>query len=151
MGAVTSLSTRMRYADDFIITGNSKEWLEQEVKPAVVEFLAERGLVLSPEKTKITHIREGFDFLGWNIRQYDGKLLMKPSKANVKANVKAHLDKIREVIKANKMAKQANLIRLLNPILRGWANYHSHVVAKETFARVDARVWSMLWRWAVRR
>jgi RNA-directed DNA polymerase len=137
----------VRYADDFIITGNSKEWLEQEVKPAVVEFLAERGLVLSPEKTKITHIREGFDFLGWNIRQYDGKLLMKPSKANVKA----HLDKIREVIKANKMAKQANLIRLLNPILRGWANYHSHVVAKETFARVDTDVWSMLWRWAVRR
>jgi RNA-directed DNA polymerase len=137
----------VRYADDFIITGNSKEWLEQEVKPAVVEFLAERGLVLSPEKTKITHIREGFDFLGWNIRQYDGKLLMKPSKANVKA----HLDKIREVIKANKTAKQANLIRLLNPILRGWANYHSHVVAKETFARVDTDVWSMLWRWAVRR
>ena len=137
----------VRYADDFIITGNSKEWLEQEVKPAVVEFLAERGLVLSPEKTKITHIREGFDFLGWNIRKYDGKLLMKPSKANVKA----HLDKIREVIKANKTAKQANLIRLLNPILRGWANYHSHVVAKETFARVDADVWSMLWRWAVRR
>src|SRR3984893_14884947 len=137
----------VRYADDFIITGNSKEWLEQEGKPAVVEFLAERGLVLSPEKTKITHIREGFDFLGWNIRKYDGKLLMKPSKANVKA----HLDKIREVIKANKTAKQANLIRLLNPILRGWANYHSHVVAKETFARVDADVWSMLWRWAVRR
>ena len=79
--------------------------------------------------------------------KYNGKLLMKPSKANVKA----HLDKIREVIKANKTAKQANLIRLLNPILRGWANYHSHVVAKETFARVDTDVWSMLWRWAVRR
>jgi Group II intron, maturase-specific domain len=57
------------------------------------------------------------------IYMLDGKLLMKPSKANVKA----HLDKIREVIKANKMAKQANLIRLLNPILHGWANYHSHV------------------------
>jgi RNA-directed DNA polymerase len=137
----------VRYADDFIITGNSKEWLEHEVKPAVVEFLAERGLVLSPQKTKITHIKEGFDFLGWNIRKYNGKLLMKPSKANVKA----HLDKIREVIKANKTAKQANLIRLLNPVLRGWANYHSHVVAKETFARVDGRVWSMLWRWAARR
>ncbi|NPT59729.1 reverse transcriptase domain-containing protein [Paraburkholderia elongata] len=137
----------VRYADDFIITGNSKEWLEQEVKPVVVEFLAERGLVLSPEKTRITPIREGFDFLGWNIRKYNGKLLMKPSKANVKA----HLDKIREVIKANKTAKQANLIRPLNPVLRGWANYHSHVVAKETFVRVDTEVWSMLWRWAVRR
>ncbi|HXI91791.1 MAG TPA: group II intron maturase-specific domain-containing protein, partial [Blastocatellia bacterium] len=144
----TGLKMNMvRYADDFIITGHSKEWLEQEVKPAVVEFLAERGLVLSPEKTRITHIGEGFDFLGWNIRKYNGKLLMKPSKANVKA----HLDKIREVIKANKTAKQANLIRMLNPILRGWANYHSHVVAKATFARNDQQIWSMLWRWAVRR
>lgn len=137
----------VRYADDFIITGNSKEWLEQEVKPAVVEFLAKRGLVLSPEKTKITHIGEGFDFLGWNIRKYGGKLLMKPSKANVKA----HLDKIREIINGNKMAKQENLIRLLNPVLRGWANYHSHVVAKKTFSKVDKCVWSMLWRWAARR
>ncbi|SEK13342.1 group II intron reverse transcriptase/maturase [Paraburkholderia diazotrophica] len=144
----TGLKMNMvRYADDFVITGHSKEWLEQQVKPAVVEFLAERGLVLSPEKTRITHIGEGFDFLGWNIRKYNGKLLMKPSKANVKA----HLDKIREVIKANQTAKQANLIRLLNPILRGWANYHSHVVAKATFARNDSRIWSMLWRWAVRR
>lgn len=137
----------VRYADDFIITGYSQEWLEKEVKPAVVEFLAERGLILSPEKTKITHIRDGFDFLGWNIRKYNGKLLMKPSKANVKA----HLDKIREVIKANKTATQANLIKLLNPILRGWANYHSHVVAKKAFLRVDDKVWSMLWRWSVRR
>ena len=144
----TGLKMNMvRYADDFIITGHSKDWLEQEVKPAVVGFLAERGLVLSPEKTKVTHIKEGFDFLGWNIRKYNGKLLMKPSKANVKA----HLGKIREIIKANKTAKQTNLIRLLNPVLRGWANYHSHMVAKETFARVDTSVWSMLWRWAVRR
>jgi RNA-directed DNA polymerase len=145
----TGLKMNMvRYADDFIITGNSKEWLETEVKPAVVAFLAERGLILSPEKTKITHIKEGFDFLGWNIRKYNGgKLLMKPSKANVKA----HLDKIREIIKANKAAKQANLIRLLNPILRGWVNYHRHVVAKATFARVDKSVWSMLWQWATRR
>jgi RNA-directed DNA polymerase len=137
----------VRYADDFIITGHSKEWLEHEVRPAVAEFLAERGLVLSSEKTRITHIKNGFDFLGWNIRKYNGKLLMKPSKANVKA----HLDKIREIIKANKTAKQANLIRLLNPVLRGSANYHSHVVAKNAFDRVDHEVWSMLWRWAVRR
>ena len=137
----------VRYADDFIITGDSKEWLEQEVKPAVVEFLAERGLVLSPEKTKITHIKDGFDFLGWNIRKYDGKLLMKPSKANIKA----HLDKIRGIIKVNKATKQSDLIKRLNPVLRGWVNYHRHVVAKETFTRIDAIVWSLLWRWAARR
>jgi RNA-directed DNA polymerase len=137
----------VRYADDFIITGHSKEWLENEVKPRVVQFLAERGLVLSPEKTKVTHISEGFDFLGWNIRKYNGKLLIKPSKANVKA----HLDKIREIVKANKAISQAKLIVWLNPIVTGWANYHRHVVAKETFARVDHEVWSLLWRWAVRR
>ena len=137
----------VRYADDFIITGHSKEWLDNEVKPVVVEFLAERGLALSPEKTRITHIKDGFDFLGWNIRKYGGTLLMKPSKANVKA----HLDKVREVIKANKAITQANLIRLLNPILGGWATYHRHVVAKDTFARNDNKVWSKLWQWATRR
>ena len=137
----------VRYADDFIITGHSKEWLENEVKPLVIDFLAQRGLTLSPEKTKITHIEEGFDFLGWNIRKYNGKLLIKPSKANIKA----HLDKIREAIRTNQTAKQVNLIRLLNPILRGWANYHRHVVASKTFAYVDAMIWSWLWRWAARR
>lgn len=137
----------VRYADDFIITGSSKEGLEQEVKPVVIEFLAQRGLTLSPEKTKITHIEEGFDFLGWNIRKYNGKLLIKPSKANTQAL----LGKIREIIRANATAKQASLINQLNPILRGWADYHRHVVAQQTFDRVDHLVWSMLWRWAKRR
>ncbi|WP_413771020.1 group II intron maturase-specific domain-containing protein [Pseudomonas fluorescens] len=137
----------VRYADDFIITGCSKDWLENEVRPAVVEFLAERGLVLSPEKTKITHIGDGFDFLGWNLRKYNGKLLIKPSKTNIGAL----LAKLRELIKSNKTIRQANLIGLLNPVLRGWANYHSHVVAKKVFNQVDSAVWEMLWRWAVRR
>ena len=105
----------VRYADDFIITGYSKEWLEQKVMPIVVNFLAERGLILSPEKTRITHITEGFDFLGWNMRKYNGKLLIKPSKASIKV----HLDKIREIIQENRTARQADLIKLLNPVLRG--------------------------------
>ena len=130
-----------------VITGSSKELLEHEVIPVVVDFLKERGLSLSEEKTKITHITEGFDFLGWNMRKYNGKLLIKPSKANVKA----HRTKVREIIKANKTAKEVNLIRLLNPVLRGWANYHRHVVAKEAFARNDHAVWSTLWEWAIRR
>ena len=134
-------------ATHLIITGHSKEWLEQVVKPVVVEFLAVRGLTLSPSKTKITHIKEGFDFLGWNIRKYNGKLLMKPSKANVKA----HLDKIRGIIQGNKTAKQVNLIRQLNTVLQGWANYHRHVVAKDTFGKIDNTLWHMLWHWAARR
>jgi RNA-directed DNA polymerase len=137
----------VRYADDFIITGNSKELLENEVKPLVEKFLSTRGLELSPEKTSITHIDKGFDFLGVNIRKYSGKLLIKPSKKNVKAC----LDKVRNAIKDNKAAKQINLINLLNPIIRGWANYHKSVVAKETFNHVDDEIWKSLWQWANRR
>jgi RNA-directed DNA polymerase len=137
----------VRYADDFIITGISKELLEREVKPCVEAFLAERGLELSQEKTKITHISEGFDFLGQNVRKYDGKLLIKPSAKNVKA----FLDKVRETIRKNRSAKQENLIGLLNPMIRGWANYHRHVVSKKTYAMVDYHIWQSLWRWARRR
>ena len=136
-----------RYADDFVITGKSKELLENEVKPLVIEFLKERGLTLSAEKTKITHIDEGFDFLGWNMRKYDGKLLIKPSKRNVKA----FLDDIRETVKDNKALNQKLLIRLLNPKIKGWANYHKNVVASETFHRVDHEIWKILWQWAKRR
>src|SRR3546814_3654324 len=85
----------VRYADDFIITGATKEVLENEVRPMVEEFLAARGLTLSPEKTKITHIDDGFDFLGFNVRKYDGKLLIKPAKKNVSA----FLGKVREFVK----------------------------------------------------
>jgi RNA-directed DNA polymerase len=69
----------VRYADDFIITGDSKELLENEVRPLVEQFLTQRGLTLSADKTCITHIDQGFDFLGQNLRKYDGKPLVKPS------------------------------------------------------------------------
>ncbi len=134
----------IRYADDFVITGSSRELLENEVKPLIAKFLAARGLELSQEKTKITHINEGFDFLGQNIRKYNGKLLIKPSKANVKA----FLGKVREIVKRRKAAKQADLIKQLNPLIRGWANYHRHIVAKETFQSIDHEIWDALWRWA---
>ncbi|WP_244618407.1 group II intron reverse transcriptase/maturase [Rhodoferax sediminis] len=137
----------VRYADDFIVTGASRELLEQRVKPAVEEFLAARGLQLAPEKTLITHISRGFDFLGQNVRKYGDKLLIKPARKSVKAL----LDKVREVLGKNKAATQAQVIMLLNPILQGWAMFHRHVVAKATFARVDHLVWAKLWRWAKRR
>jgi len=137
----------VRYADDFIFTGNSKELLEDEVKPLVEKFLSARGLELSPEKTSVTHIDKGFDFLGVNIRKYSGKLLIKPSKKNVKACI----DKVRKAIKDNKAAKQINLIKMLNPIIKGWANYHKTVTAKEAFRLVDNEIWLSLWQWARRR
>jgi RNA-directed DNA polymerase len=137
----------IRYADDFLVTGRSKELLEQEVKPLVEQFMRERGLQLSPEKTLITHIDEGFDFLGQNVRKYNGKLLIKPSKKSMQA----HLDKIRETIKDNKTATAGHLITMLNPIIRGWANYHCHVVSSEIFHAVDNAIFKALWRWVKRR
>lgn len=137
----------VRYADDFIITGISQELLEDEVKPLVEAFMAERGLTLSPEKTVITHIDEGFDFLGQNLRKYKGKLLIKPSRKNLRT----FLHKVRYLINGNKTVTAGLLIYMLNPVLRGWANYHRHIVAKETFNYVDYRVWKMLWKWCRRR
>ena len=138
----------VRYADDFIITGISKELLENEVKPLVEGFMAERGLTLSPEKTVITHINDGFDFLGQNLRKYsNGKMLIKPSRKSVKSV----LGKVRDIVKGQKTITAGLLISQLNPILRGWANYHRHIVAKETFNYVDYRVWKLLWQWCRRR
>lgn len=137
----------VRYADDFVITGVSKEILEDEVKPWVEVFLAERGLQLSTEKTRITHVDAGFDFLGWNFRKYSGTLLIKPSKKNAQAFYR----KVKEVINRHKTVRQEDLIRMLNPMLRGWANYHRPVVAKETFSRMDHLLFRAIWRWAKRR
>lgn len=137
----------VRYADDFIITGSSKEFLENEVKPLVERFLLERGLQLSPEKTCITHIENGFDFLGQNLRRYGRKVLIKPSKKNMHS----FLEKVRGAIKRNSTAKQANLIGILNPIIRGWANYHRHIVASSAFQRAEMVIWRSLWRWAKHR
>lgn len=137
----------VRYADDFIITGRTEELLEKEVKPKVEEFLKTRGLELEKTKTKITHIDEGFDFLGWNFRKWNGKVITKPAMKNVTEVLK----KIRGIIKDNKTAKQENLIGLLNPIIRGWTEYHKGVVAKATFKKIDNELWNALWKWAKRR
>ena len=137
----------IRYADDFVITGCSKEWLDAEIRPWVETFLAQRGLRLSPEKTKVVHMDEGFDFLGWNFRKYNGKLLIKPSRKNVKAFYR----KVREIVKTHLSVKQGNLIAKLNPVLRGWAQYHHPVVAKATFNRMDSLIYWRLVRWARRR
>src|SRR3984893_17820824 len=124
----------IRYADDFIITGRTKELLEGEIKPLVEQFLQERGLELSPAKTVITHVEKGFDFLGQNVRKYpNGKLLIKPSKKNVKT----FLGGVRKTIKAALGMSAADLIHKLNPKIRGWANYHRHVVSTRTFDCAD--------------
>jgi len=135
------------YADDLVITGNSKELLEKQIKPKVETFLRERGLNLSKEKTKVVHIEHGFDFLGFNVRKYQEKLLIKPAKENIKD----FLAEIRATVKSNKSAKTENLINLLNPKIRGWANYYSKVVSKKVFSCVDEEIYKCLVTWAKRR
>jgi RNA-directed DNA polymerase len=137
----------VRFADDFIITGYARVFLESVVKPLVERFFKERGLELSPEKTVITHIEDGFDFLGQNIRKYNGKLLIKPSLKSIQMLLR----KIRNIVKANLQAKAENLIRLLNPIIRGWVQYHRHVVSKAVFSAIDHFIFKILWRWVRRR
>ncbi len=137
----------VRFADDFIVTGSNPALLEQEIKPLIERFLGERGLQLSPEKTHITHIEEGFDFLGQNIRKYGNQLLIKPAKKNIKA----FLRKIRATIKGYKQATAGQLINKLNPMIEGWANYHRHVASKKTFVRVDHEIFKAIWRWVKRR
>ena len=143
----------VRYADDFVITGNSKEVLVNEVKPLVEQFLRERGLELSQEKTVITHIEDGFDFLGQNVRKFrkqkedDTVVLIRPSNKNVQT----FLDKIRTFLDANMQAAAYWTVTKLNPMIRGWANYHCHSNSKETFVKVDTLIFKALWAWARRR
>ena len=148
LGGKSASVNFIRYADDFVITSKSKELLEGEVQPVVEQFLQQRGLELSPKKTVITHVEKGFDFLGQNVRRYpNGKLRITPSKKNVKT----FLDGIRQTIKDAGGMSAAALIEQLNPKIRGWANYHRHVVSKRTFGRVDHSIFFSLWQWARRR
>jgi RNA-directed DNA polymerase len=141
------LRGRFPRATRLVITGKSRQVLEETVKPAVVAFLRERGLILSEDKTHIVHIDQGFDFLGFNVRKYQGKLLIKPAKKNIKA----FLEEMRDIIKSHPTIKTESLIRLLNPKLKGWANYYRHVVSKETFSKVDNQIFQALKRWTKRR
>ena len=137
----------IRFADDFVITGESRAILEQDVMPLVTEFLQERGLVLAPEKTRIVHIDEGFDFLGFHFRKYGGKLLIKPSRASID-----HLRaKVKRILQRGRHWPQSEIISMLNPVLRGWGNYFRHVVSQVVFQKLDHWIWRLTWNWARRR
>ena len=137
----------VRYADDFIVTGATKEILEQKVKPALTAFLQPRGLELSEQKTVITSIHEGFNFLGHTVRKFEDKLLTFPAKSNVQTL----RDKTRLCIQSALGLSQEALLRKLNPLLQGWANYYRNGASKRTFEKLDYCIWNQLWRWAKRR
>ncbi len=136
-----------RYADDIVITGASKELLEDEVKPALEEFLAERRLKLSATKTKVVHISEGFDFLGKSFRKHGDKLLVTPSKAAVKR----FKVKIGEVISNSQGVSAYEMLMKLNLIIVGWRNYHQYANSKEAFSKLDYWITGKLMRWVRRR
>ncbi|MDR4510041.1 MAG: reverse transcriptase domain-containing protein [Candidatus Brocadiaceae bacterium] len=137
----------VRYADDFIVTGKSKTILEQKIKPAIVKFLSERGLKLSEEKTVITYIKHGFTFLGQTFRKQGNTLHITPSKEGVQALIR----KVGNIIRNHVSAPMEALFKKLNSVLRGWANYHRHVVSSEAFSSVDTYVFEQLWRMVRRR
>jgi len=137
----------VRYADDFIITANTKEMAE-ELKDIVSQFLENRGLTLSEEKTMITHIDDGFDFLGWTFRKFKGKLIVKPSKNSIKTLTRKCAAII---LKEGKADTQSELIRRLNQVIRGWTNYHRHVVASQAFSYINNTLYLLLQQWAKHR
>ena len=137
----------VRYADDFIVTAKTPERLKEVIKPVIERFLADRGLRLSEEKTKITSIADGFDFLGQNLRKHEDKLVIEPSKTSVQG----FLDKVRAIINSHKGHSAERLISTLNPIIRGWANYHRYSVCTRVFFRVDHIISGALFRWIRKR
>ncbi|MFM2288331.1 MAG: hypothetical protein RL684_1474, partial [Pseudomonadota bacterium] len=137
----------IRYADDFVVSGVSRDLLATKVKPLIADFLAERGLTLSDTKTVITRVADGFDFLGFRVQKRKRILYIGPSRRSTKALYA----KVREVLQKDRTARQADVIRQLNPILVGWANYHRTQMASRVFAVMDHRIFWALWRWAARR
>jgi len=158
----------IRYADDFVILHPDLDALKR-AKQIAAEWLNGMGLEMKPSKTRITHTlwevdgNVGFDFLGFNFHQYHrgkthcikgttGKLTgftasVRPSKESQKR----FLRKIRTILHSNRNISQVGLIRLLNPVLRGWGNYYSSVVSKQVFGKMDHFIFEKLWSWAKRR
>ena len=143
----------VRYADDFIVTAKTQEVLVDEIIPKINAFLTPRGVKLSEQKTKVTHISEGFDFLGQTIRKFWnrngqlGKIQIEPSKKSIES-IK---DRVKTICRSSGRLTQAQLIDRLNPVLRGWANYHRHIISGRTYAEINNFMWLRLRRWCKNR
>lgn len=149
----------VRYADDFVIVCKNKLEAKQ-IKAGIADYLHENiGLTLSDEKSRITHIDKGFDFLGFNFRKYTKRGLPKSAKqirdklliTPQKEKVHNLLRDCKRVIKENRSAKQDTLIHILNPKLLGWSLYYRHVVSKQTFSKINHIMFEKLIRWSIRR
>ncbi len=146
----------VRYADDFVIVARNEPEAE-EIKGEITEHLLKTtGLTVSEEKTNVTHINKGFNFLGFNFRKY--KTLKEGGKVKYTLSIQPQKEKVsdllkscKEILDSHKNATQRDVIKLLTPKLIGWAMYYRHVVSTRTFYRVDGKLWEMLYRWAKRR
>ncbi|MFI0977743.1 group II intron reverse transcriptase/maturase [Streptomyces sp. NPDC021093] len=133
----------VRYADDLVVLCHSED-AARRVKQDLARWLAPRGLTFNEDKTRIVHLNEGFDFLGFNVRRYDGKLLIKPSKEAVKRIRKRLHDEVRALRGSNAGA----VVKKLNPIIKGWATYYRTVVSSRIFGSLDKYMWTLTYKWA---
>ncbi|MEU2995897.1 group II intron reverse transcriptase/maturase [Streptomyces griseoincarnatus] len=135
----------VRYADDLVALCHSREQAEQ-VKAGLAEWLRPRGLVFNEDKTRVVHLEEGCDFLGFTIRRYHGKLLIKPSREAVRRI----RNRLRTEVRSLHGANAAAVLQRLNPIIRGWSAYYRSVVASEVFTALDDYMWKLTYKWATR-
>jgi len=134
----------IRYADDLVVHCHSRQEAIK-VKARLAVWLAPRGLAFNEHKTRIVTLEEGFDFLGFNARRYNGKLLIKPSKAAVRRIRK----RLSTELRALRGHNAAAVIKRLNPIIRGWAAYYRTQVSSQTFSGLDAHLWRLTYKWGL--
>src|SRR5689334_20802877 len=142
-GAKPGSPVVIRYADDVVVLCHSQEQAER-VKARLAEWLAPRGLAFNEDKTKIVHLSEGFDFLGFNVRRYNRKLLIKPSEAAVR-RLRERLASEMRILRGSNAAA---VIAVLTPVIRGWAAYYRGVVSSKVFHSLDTYVWRLTFKWA---
>jgi RNA-directed DNA polymerase len=134
----------IRYADDFVVHCHSRQEAN-EVKARLAAWLAPRGLTFNEDKTNIVTLQEGFDFLGFNVRRYRNKLLIKPSKAAIRRI----RERLRTELRSLRGTNAEAVIRRLNPIIRGWAAYYRTQVSSDTFKALDQHLWALTYKWAI--
>jgi len=141
--AVAGSPVLIRYADDFVALCHTRQQA-LEVKARLAAWLAPRGLAFNEDKTRVVTLVDGFDFLGFNVRRYGDKLLIKPSKAAIRRI----RERLRTELRSLRGFNAEAVIRRLNPIIRGWANYYRTHVAAEIFDELDQYLWRLTYKWA---
>ena len=141
--AVKGSPVLIRYADDFVALCHTRQQA-LEVKARLVAWLAPRGLAFNEDKTRVVTLQDGFDFLGFNVRRYGTKPLIKPSNAAVRRI----RERLRTELRSLRGTNAPTVIKKLNPIIRGWAAYNRTQVSAEIFGSLDQYLWELTFKWA---